>query len=249
MKSAILVIDDSAELRSYIIDFLSPYYKVYGAENGKEGLDLCRKIKPVLCVVDVMMPVMDGFEFVNALKSDEKISHTAIVLLTALGENESRIKGYKIGVDGYLVKPFEPSLLKSRIDNIIKIRFELKQRFSEEAESDVVSLAHSQIDIELISKVKEIIEENLSKSDLAPAFLCSELALSSSKLYRKITELTGMSPNEFIRTIRLKKSASLLKTKNYNVSEVANAVGFNDPLYFSRRFKEQFGYAPSKLIK
>ncbi|WP_215222643.1 hybrid sensor histidine kinase/response regulator [Echinicola shivajiensis] len=249
VKSSVVVIDDNTELRNYVIEFLSDQYKVYGAENGKEGLELCRKIKPVLCVVDVMMPLMDGFEFVNALKSDEKISHTAVVLLTALGENENRIKGYKVGVDGYIVKPFDPSLLKSRIDNIIKIRFDLKQKFSEETESDVISLVHSQIDIDLISKIKEIIEENIAKSDLTPTFLCSELALSSSKLYRKITELTDMSPNEFIRTIRLKKSASLLKTKNYNVSEVAIAVGFNDPLYFSRRFKEQFGYAPSKLIK
>ncbi|MDW7692534.1 two-component regulator propeller domain-containing protein [Flammeovirgaceae bacterium SG7u.132] len=249
VKSSVLVIDDNPELRNYVMEFLSGYYKVYGAENGKEGLELCRKVKPVVCVVDVMMPIMDGFEFVNALKSDEKISHTAVILLTALGENESRIKGYKIGVDGYLVKPFDPSLLKSRIDNIIKIRFDIKQQFSEETESDVTSLAHSQIDIDLISKAKEIIEENLGNSELTPAFLCSKLGLSSSKLYRKITELTDMSPNEFIRTIRLKKSASLLKTKNYNVSEVANAVGFNDPLYFSRRFKKQFGYAPSKLIK
>lgn len=249
VKSSVVVIDDNLDLRNYVMEYLSAYYKVYGAENGKEGLELCRKIKPVLCVVDVMMPVMDGFEFVQALKSDEKISHTAIVLLTALGENENKIKGYKIGVDGYLVKPFDPSLLKSRIDNIIKTRFELKQRFSDETESDVTSLAHSQLDIDLISQIKEIIEANLGSNDLTPAFLSSELALSSSKLYRKITELTDMSPNEFIRTIRLKKAASLLKTKNYNVSEVANTVGFNDPLYFSRRFKKQFGCAPSELIK
>ncbi len=249
VKSSVVVIDDNPELRNYVMEYLSEYYKIYGAENGKEGLELCRKVKPVLCVVDVMMPVMDGFEFVQALKSDEKISHTAIVLLTALGENENKIKGYKIGVDGYLVKPFDPSLLKSRIDNIIKTRLELKQRFSDETESDVTSLAHSQLDIDLISEIKEIIEANLGSPDLTPAFLSSELALSSSKLYRKITELTDMSPNEFIRTIRLKKAASLLKTKNFNVSEVANTVGFNDPLYFSRRFKKQFGYAPSDLIK
>ncbi|WP_406684674.1 ATP-binding protein [Seonamhaeicola sp. MEBiC1930] len=249
VKSSILVVDDNSELRSYLVEFLSDYYKVYSAENGKEGLEICRKVKPVLCVVDVMMPIMDGFEFVEALKSDEKISHTAIILLTALAENENKIKGYKIGVDGYMVKPFDPSLLKSRIDNIINIRLGLKQKFSEDAESDVISLAHSQIDIDLISDIKEIIDKNLGNPDLTPAFLCSQLALSSSKLYRKITELTDMSPNEFIRTIRLKKSASLLKTKNYNVSEVSIAVGFNDPLYFSRRFKQQFGYAPSKLIK
>ena len=249
VKHKILVIDDNTELRKYVVEYLSAYFKVYEAENGKEGLEVCKKIKPVLCVVDVMMPIMDGFEFVEALKADENLSHTAVVLLTALAENENRIKGYKIGVDGYLVKPFDPSLLKTRIDNIIKIHFDLKQKFSGEAESDVISLAHSQIDIELISNIKSIIEDNISNPDLTSGFLCDELAMSSSKLYRKITQLTDLSPNEFIRTIRLKKSAQLLKTKNYNVSEVADMVGFNDPLYFSRCFKKQFGHSPSTLLK
>ncbi|MDO3694606.1 two-component regulator propeller domain-containing protein [Wenyingzhuangia sp. chi5] len=249
VKHKILVIDDNTELRKYVVEYLSAYFKVYEAENGKEGLEVCKKIKPVLCVVDVMMPVMDGFDFVEALKADENLSHTAVVLLTALAENENRIKGYKIGVDGYLVKPFDPSLLKTRIDNIIKIHFDLKQKFSGEAESDVISLAHSQIDIELISNIKSIIEDNISNPELTSGFLCEQLAMSSSKLYRKITQLTDLSPNEFIRTIRLKKSAQLLKTKNYNVSEVADMVGFNDPLYFSRCFKKQFGHSPSTLLK
>ena len=249
VKHKILVIDDNQELRKYVVEYLSDFYKVYEAENGQEGLEVCRKVKPVLCVADVMMPIMDGFQFVEELKSDENISHIAVVLLTALAENENRIKGYKIGVDGYLVKPFDPSLLKTRIDNIIKIHFDLKQKFSGEAESDVITLAHSQIDIDLISKIKEIIENNMSNPELTSSYLCRELGMSSSKLYRKITQLTDLSPNEFIRTIRLKKSAQLLKTKNYNVSEVADMVGFNDPLYFSRCFKKQFGHSPSTLIK
>ncbi|MEP3838617.1 MAG: two-component regulator propeller domain-containing protein [Algibacter sp.] len=249
IKHKVLIIDDNAELRNYVAEYLSGYFKIYQAENGKEGLEVCRKEKPVLCVVDVMMPIMDGFQFVEELKSDENISHTAVVLLTALAENENRIKGYKIGVDGYLVKPFDPSLLKTRIDNIIKIHFDLKQKFSGEVETDVITLAHSQIDIELISKIKELIETQINNPELTSGFLCNELAMSSSKLYRKIKQLTDLSPNEFIRTIRLKKSAVLLKTKNYNVSEVANMVGFNDPLYFSRCFKKQFGHSPSKLIK
>ena len=249
IKHKILIIEDNSELRKYVVGYLSEFYTVYEAENGKEGLEICKKIKPALCVVDVMMPIMDGFKFVEALKSDENISHVAVILLTALAENENRIKGYKIGVDGYLVKPFDPTLLKSRIDNVIKIHFDLKQRFSGVAESDVMTLAHSQIDIDLVSKIKEVIETNLNKPNLSPSFISEEMAMSSSKLYRKIKQLTDLSPNEFIRTIRLKKSAELLKTKNYNVSEVSDMVGFNDPLYFSRVFKKQFGYAPSKLIK
>lgn len=249
IKDKILVIEDNIELRKYLIDYLSAYYKVYEAENGQEGLLLCRKIKPMLCVADVMMPVMDGLEFCNELKNDEFISHIPVILLTALSENEDKVKGYDVGADSYLVKPFDPSLLKSVIVNTIKTRLELKAKFSDEVESEVGLLTHSPIDKELMEQVTNIIEEHIDDVDLSTNYLCQELGMSSSKLYRKIKELTDLAPNEFIRTIRLKKSAKLLKTKKFNVSEVTDLVGFNDPLYFSRCFKKQFGFPPSKLLK
>lgn len=248
LKQKILVVEDNTELRKYLVDYLSDYYKVYEAENGAEGLKICRQIKPILCVADVMMPVMDGLEFCKELKNDDFISHIPVVLLTALAENEDKVKGYDIGADGYLVKPFDPSLLKTVIENIIKSRLELKSKFSGEVESKVGLLTHSPIDEEFMVKVTNLINDNMSELDLSTEFLCDKLGVSSSKLYRKIKELTDLAPNEFIRTIRLKKSAELLKTKKYNVSEVTNLVGFNDPLYFSRCFKKQFGFPPSKLI-
>ncbi|MDF4202329.1 two-component regulator propeller domain-containing protein [Maribacter sp. SA7] len=249
IKDKVLVIEDNIELRKYLIDYLSAYYKVYEAENGQEGLQLCRKIKPMLCVADVMMPVMDGLEFCNELKNDEFISHIPVILLTALSENEDKVKGYDVGADSYLVKPFDPSLLKSVIVNTIKTRLELKAKFSDEVESEVGLLTHSPIDKELMEQITQIIEDNIDDVDLTTNYLCQELGMSSSKLYRKIKELTDLAPNEFIRTIRLKKSAQLLKTKKYNVSEVTDLIGFNDPLYFSRCFKKQFGFPPSKLLK
>jgi signal transduction histidine kinase/ligand-binding sensor domain-containing protein/DNA-binding response OmpR family regulator len=248
LKQKILVVEDNTELRKFLVDYLSDYYKVYDAENGMEGLKLCRQIKPILCVADVMMPVMDGLEFCSELKKDEFISHIPVVLLTALSENEDKVKGYGIGADGYLVKPFEPSLLKTVIENIIKSRLELKEKFSGEVESKVGLLTNSPIDEEFMTKITGLINDNLSELDLSTEFLCDKLGVSSSKLYRKIKELTDLAPNEFIRTIRLKKAAQLLKTKRYNVSEVTELVGFNDPLYFSRCFKKQFGFPPSKLI-
>ncbi|WP_299320591.1 two-component regulator propeller domain-containing protein [uncultured Maribacter sp.] len=249
IKDKVLVIEDNIELRKYLIDYLSGYYKVYEAENGEEGLQLCRKIKPMLCVADVMMPVMDGLEFCNELKNDEFISHIPVVLLTALSENEDQVKGYNVGADAYLVKPFDPSLLKSVIVNIIKTRLELKSKFSNEVESEVGLLTHSPVDKALMEQITNIIESRIDDVDLTTNYLCRELGMSSSKLYRKIKELTDLAPNEFIRTIRLKKSAQLLKTKKYNVSEVTDLIGFNDPLYFSRCFKKQFGFPPSKLLK
>ena len=203
----------------------------------------------MLCVADVMMPVMDGLEFCNELKNDEFISHIPVVLLTALSENEDQVKGYNVGADAYLVKPFDPSLLKSVIVNIIKTRLELKSKFSNEVESEVGLLTHSPVDKALMEQITNIIESRIDDVDLTTNYLCRELGMSSSKLYRKIKELTDLAPNEFIRTIRLKKSAQLLKTKKYNVSEVTDLIGFNDPLYFSRCFKKQFGFPPSKLLK
>ncbi|MDB2606999.1 ATP-binding protein [Zobellia sp.] len=248
IKEKILVIEDNLELRKYLIDYLSDYYKVYEAENGEEGLRLCRQIKPTLCVADVMMPILDGLDFCKELKNDEFISHIPVILLTALSDNEDKMKGFDVGADGYLVKPFDPALLKSRITNIITNRLELKSKFSDDAESEVGLLVHSPIDKDFMCKVSHLIDENISNADLNTSFLCNELGVSSSKLYRKIKELTDLSPNEFVRTVRLKKSVQLLKTKKYNVSEVTDLVGFNDPLYFSRRFKKQFGFPPSKFL-
>ena len=249
LKERILIIEDNIELRNYLVEYLSDHYKVFEAENGKVGLEQCRKVKPVLCIADIMMPEMDGLEFCRILKNDDDISHVPVILLTALSDSDDKIRGYSSGADGYLVKPFEPSLLKTRIENIIKSRMELKNKFSVEVDSEVTTLTHSPADEMFMENLTQLIKNDMSNLDLNTTFLCHELGMSSSKLYRKIKEITDLAPNEFIRTIRLKKAAHLLNTKKYNVSEVTGLVGFNDPLYFSRCFKKQFGYPPSNLIK
>ncbi len=247
LKERVLIVEDNLELRTYLVDYLSDYYKVFEAENGRDGLEICHQVKPALCVADIMMPVMDGLQFCNALKNDPDVSHIPVILLTALSDNDDKIKGYSSGADGYLVKPFDPSLLRTRMENMIKSRRELKNRFSDEAESEVDTLTHSPVDEEFMLNLSKLIHDDIGNPNLSTTFLCGELGMSSSKLYRKIKELTDLAPNEFIRTVRLKKSVQLLKSKKYNVSEVTHLVGFNDPLYFSRCFKKQFGYPPSKL--
>ncbi|MGV8827900.1 MAG: hybrid sensor histidine kinase/response regulator transcription factor [Breznakibacter sp.] len=247
-KESVLVIEDHHELRGYIADYLSRYYTVHTAENGEEGLRICRNVKPLICIADVMMPVMDGFEFCETLKNDDRISHIPVIMLTALSDNDNQIKGYKAGADGYLMKPFDPDLLKIRIDNIIKARADLKGKFAVDMESNVDVLTHSPVDEEFLKKLTAIIELNIGDPNLAGSFLCSELGVSSSTLYRRLKELTDLSPNEFIRTIRLKKAVQLLKSKCNNVAEVADMVGFNDPYYFSRCFKKQFGFPPSGML-
>lgn len=150
LKEKVVVIEDNQELRNYIADCISDSYKVYTAENGEEGLQICRNIKPIICVADVMMPVMDGFEFCKTLKNDERISHIPVILLTALSDIENQIRGYKQGADGYLTKPFDPSLLKTRIQNIVKARADLKKTFSGDVESSVNVLTHSPVDEEFL---------------------------------------------------------------------------------------------------
>ena len=248
IKDRILLVEDNTDLRNYLANFLSGHYKVYQAENGEKGLQLCKQIKPVLCVTDVMMPGMNGYEFCEILKKSEAISHIPVILLTALSENDDKIKGYAAGADAYLSKPLDPYLLKTRMENIIRTRSDLKARFSREIEGEASDLAHSPVDVEFIKKLSGFIEDNINNPELSTALVCRETGMSSSKLYRKLKELTDLAPNEYIRTVRLKKSAQLLKTKKYNVSEVTFMVGFNDPLYFSRCFKKQFGFPPSNLL-
>lgn len=151
--------------------------------------------------------------------------------------------------NGYLVKPIELGLLKTRIENIIKSRIELKSTFSDEISSEIDTLTHSPADKIFMEKLTKIIHDDIDHINLSTSLLCRELGMGSSKLYRKIKNLTDLAPNEFIRTLRLKKAAQLQHTKKYNVSEVTDMIGFNDPLYFSRCFKKQFGYPPSQLIK
>lgn len=247
-KEPLLIIEDNEELRKYIANTLSDTYKTYESSNGEEGLELVRKIRPVVVVSDVMMERMDGFEFCRQLKKDQEISHIPVILLTALAEIENKKEGLKIGADAYISKPFDPSLLKVQIINIIENRRKLKERYSSEADMEIDQLSHSQADDEFISKIQVFIQENMMSPKLNKELLCSEFGISSSKLYRKIKELTDLSPNEMIRTVRLKNAFVLLKNGNNNVSEVAYKVGFSDPFYFSRCFSKQFGHPPSKLL-
>ncbi len=247
-KGHVLVIEDNNELRDYLADYLSDLYTVHKAENGEQGLQICRSIKPTICIADVMMPIMDGFEFCRTLKNDERISHIPVLLLTALSDNENQIKGYKSGADGYLAKPFDPELLKTRINNIITVREALKKKFSADVDSNVDVLTHSPVDEIFLNNLTAIIDRHIADPNLSGNLFCSELGLSASTLYRRLKELTDLSPNEFIRTIRLKKAVQILKAKNHNVSEVADMVGFNDPFYFSRCFKKQFGFPPSAML-
>ena len=248
-KEKLLLVEDNTELRYFIKNLLQDKYQIFEAANGKEGLSIAIKIVPKLVIADVMMPEMDGFEFCKQLKTHEEISHIPVIILTALGTHEHTLSGYQLGADDYISKPFEPELLKIRINNLIANRALLKKKFQNEMHTGLEILSNTETDKSFLEKLKELIEVYIDDPRLNISFLCSQLNISQSKLYRKLAELTDLKPNDFIKTIRLKKAVLLLQESELTIAEVAYKIGFNDPLYFSKCFKKQFSITPSEVRK
>lgn len=245
-KPEVLIIDDNIDIRTYLRSVLSEKYNVSEAANGKAGLELARKIVPDIVLSDIMMPVMDGLAFCQQLKTDKAISHIPVILLTARSLDEQRAEGYEHGADAYLSKPFSLRLLLSRIDNLIESRKKLNQTWSKGVEDDEIGNISNEIDKSFLKQLRKIIQENLANSDLSVEQIGDEIGLSRVQLYRKVKALTGYSPVEIVRKARLTRARHLLRTTEKTVSEVAYAVGFSTPSYFSKCYKDEFGENPKK---
>lgn len=245
-KPEVLIIDDNIDIRTYLRSVLSEKYNVSEAADGKVGLELARKIVPDIVLSDIMMPVMDGLAFCQQLKTDKAISHIPVILLTARSLDEQRAEGYEHGADAYLSKPFSLRLLLSRIDNLIESRKKLNQTWSKGVEDDEIGNISNEIDKSFLKQLRKIIQENLADSDLSVEQIGDEIGLSRVQLYRKVKALTGYSPVEIVRKARLTRARHLLQTTERTVSEVAYAVGFSTPSYFSKCYKDEFGESPKK---
>lgn len=253
----ILVIEDDRDIREYITTSLDVNYSILSATNGKEGLALAQKYIPNIVISDIMMPEMDGIEFCRIIKGDMRTSHIPVILLTAKDTIQDREEGYESGADSFLTKPFSARLLHSRILNLLESRKKLTEQISAYTRGVIAlkedkkenPLKISKLDEEFLSRLTEIIENNIEMEDLDIAFIKEKMNMSYSTFYRKLKGLTNMSPNEFIRKIRLRNSIQLLLTGSYNISEVAYMSGFNDVVYFRKCFKEEYGMAPSEYIK
>jgi len=245
-KPEVLIIDDNIDIRTYLRSVLSEKYNVSEAADGKVGLELARKIVPDIVLSDIMMPVMDGLAFCQQLKTDKAISHIPVILLTARSLDEQRAEGYEHGADAYLSKPFSLRLLLSRIDNLIESRKKLNQTWSKGVEDDEIGNISNEIDKSFLKQLRKIIQENLANSDLSVEQIGDEIGLSRVQLYRKVKALTGHSPVEMLRKARLMRARHLLRTTEKSVSEVAYAVGFSTPSYFSKCYKDEFGESPKK---
>lgn len=241
----LLIVEDNPDVRNYIKDNLNSGYRIMEALDGEDGWNKSINNLPDLIVSDVMMPKMDGFELCKRIKTDERTSHIPVILLTAKAAKQDKIEGYEIGADEYLMKPFEPDELRVRIKNLINQRIKLHEHFKNKGVLEVDETKINSVDKKFLQKVFEIINQKISDTTFGVEALAFLLNVSRSVLHRKIISLTGESPGDLIRRIRLTKAAHLIEQKFGNISEIAIEVGFSNPAQFSKSFQKQFGVLPS----
>jgi DNA-binding response OmpR family regulator len=249
-KEIILVVEDNADVREYIKDSLGDNFQIEEASNGEQGVRKAKNIIPDLIISDIMMPKMDGNELTRTLKNDEKTSHIPIILLTAKSEQESKLEGLETGADDYLTKPFDTKELRIRIKNLINIRRELQKKYckgdyipgKKEEEKKL-----SNLEEQFMHKVMEVIEGHISEEEFSIEQFGKEVGMSRVQLHRKLKALSGKSASNYLRSVRLSRAKKLIKEEKGNISEIAYSVGFSSPAYFTRCFKEEYGYPPSDL--
>jgi YesN/AraC family two-component response regulator len=243
----LLIVEDNADRRHYIRKSFSDQYQIIEAGNGKEGIKKAEQFIPDLIISDVMMPEMDGYKFCEQIKTKELTSHIPVILLTAKADRESKLTGLGTGADDYLSKPFDADELKLIVRNRIEQRRKIRERFSREITLEPKRIAITSFDEKFINKVMIIIEEHISDENFSIDELSRESGYSNMHFYRKIKALTGETPSQFLRTIRLKRAAELLRAKSDNITQIAYSVGFNSLPYFSKCFKEKFGTTPGQF--
>ena len=240
----LLIVDDNEDFRIFMRYSLELQYRVKLAVNGKEAWEMMQEELPDLVISDVMMPQMDGNELCRLIKQDKRTAHIPVILLTARQNTEAKLEGLQTGADDYVTKPFNMTILVLRIRKLIELSryHRVTQGMIDPAPSEIVITS---LDEKLIEKAIKYVEDNMSRTELSVEELSRELGMSRVHLYKKLLQITGKTPIEFIRVIRLKRAAQLLRESQLHVSEVAFEVGFNNPKYFSRYFKDEFGVLPS----
>jgi len=245
----LLVVDDNADIRNFLKQALSDDYIIYEAENGKKGLDIANKLVPNIIITDILMPVMDGIELCDKIKSNKETSHIPVIMLTAKLSKESEIKGRQTGADGYIRKPFDVELLGLKLKNTLEYRETLRSKFNKNITFQPKDVTVTTLDERFLQQAIEIVEKHMMNTDFSVEMLVKEMGLSRSNLYLKFKEITGLSSSEFIRNIRLKRAVQLFEKSDYSVKEIMYMTGFNTASYFAKCFKKQFGVIPSEYVK
>ena len=248
-RPTVLVVDDNTDIRQYERTILQDEYIVLEAADGKEGLTVAMKEVPDLVICDVMMPVMDGLEFTEQLKTNTATSHIPVIMLTAKNLEEHRAEGYEHGADSYITKPFHSKVLLARIENLLRQRQLLKNLYqgTKEAEKEISEAHLEDRDKQFLKQLQAIIQKNISDSEFGVEDMGQQIGLSRVQLYRKVKAMTGSSVVDLLRKARLAKARRLLETRSMSVSEVAYEVGFSAPSYFTKCFKEEYGMLPGDV--
>jgi DNA-binding response OmpR family regulator/nitrogen-specific signal transduction histidine kinase len=247
-RPVILIAEDNDDLRFYLKDNLLRQFEILEASNGDTALKIIQKYVPDLIISDIMMPGMDGITLCKRVKSDRTICHIPLILLTAKSSEQQQLEGIEMGADDYIIKPFNFQILEAKIANIINLRHNMRQVFKNKLQIEPQDITVTSLDEQFMRKVLGLVEKNIASTDYSIETMSHDLGMSRTLLYKKILALTGKPPLEFLRSLRLKRAALLLAKSQMNVSEIAFQVGFNDPKYFSKHFKNEFGVLPSKYI-
>lgn len=246
-KPVLLIVEDNDEMRNFLLDNFREECQVLSAADGTEGLAHLKKREVNLIISDLMMPGMNGLEFCKVVRSNYLYSHIPFVLLTAKTDLESKIKGLNFGADSYIEKPFSIQYLKAQINNLIENRALLRRKYSEMPFTPITTIAGNSADEQFLNKLNEIVEQNIANEEFSIDQLAEELFISRSGLFAKIKTLAGVTPNELIQLVRLKKAAEYISMREHRINEIAFLVGFNNPSYFSKCFQKQFGMTPKEF--
>ena len=245
-----LIIEDNTDVIHYLKTCLSGKYQTIHSANGDIGIETAFEKIPDIIICDVMMPGKDGFEVCSTLKSDERTDHIPVIMLTAKASMKDKLAGLSFGADVYLTKPFEKAELLTRLDQLVLLRKKMRQKFNNDSMSHFLKIKAENPETKFLQKIIKIIHEEISNQSFgSPLYLSQKMYLSDSQIYRKLKAITGKSTAVFIRSVRLQKAKEMLQTTDKTISEIAYEVGFNDPSWFGRAFKEEFGFAPSAISK
>ncbi|MBO9659887.1 MAG: response regulator, partial [Chitinophagaceae bacterium] len=242
----VLLIEDNEDFRIYLRDHLKGHYKVIEAADGKEGWQKALSSHPHVIISDISMPHMDGITLSNKIKADKRTSHIPIILVTAMTGDANQLKGLKTGASDYLTKPFSADILKVKIRNILLLSHQLKETYERRLKVDIAPVAVQSENDKLLLKITEYIEQKIDDDSLSVEQLSKHLFMSRATLYNKVVDMTGETPVEFIRSVRLNKAAELLENTDMRIVEISYAVGFATPSYFTRAFKLKFNLSPSE---
>ena len=246
----ILVVEDDPDVLDYLRQLLQHYFMVSTAMDGVEAMQIVESLRPCLIISDIMMPMMDGLEFTSHIRANNDIKDTPIILLTALTDDEKRIKGIENGADAYITKPFQPELLVKTAVSLISQRDMLKGRYAQHVEgaakAELPELIVDERDKKLLSAINLWLSSHLSDPTLSVDTLTEAMGYRRTVFYKKVKALTGMTPADYIKTQRMNHAAELLKDDTVTVAEVCYKVGISDPHYFAKVFKQQFGISPKK---